>query len=178
MTTGVVFFVEGPDDERFIEQIIRPVLSINNVNTHHYSKQPDLSVDQAIGGFQGMYRELYLLRDFDKGKQGCTSIHDRKRFVNKKFTNIRPDQMIVVKDAVEGWYLAGINSQTASDFGVTCYSSTDNVGKDEFMSELNDSRFTSKKNFQMEIIKNYSIETAKNKNTSFCYFLNRIDNLL
>lgn len=34
MSQGVVFFIEGPDDERFIEQVIKPILTTENVNTH------------------------------------------------------------------------------------------------------------------------------------------------
>ena len=178
MSEGVVFFFFFFDDERFIEQIVKPRLNIDNVNTHRYSSQPDPSVNQVIGGFQGMYRELYLLRDFDKGKQNCNSSQDRKEFVKKKFPNIRDDQIIIVKDAIEGWYLAGLDSEQASNLDVDYHSDTENIGKEEFQSELASSKFTSKKNFQMEVIDKFSISVARDKNSSFNRFLERIDNIL
>lgn len=178
MKQGVVFFVEGPDDERFIQQVVQPKLATDNVNTHRYSKQPDLSVDQAIAGFQGMYRSLYLLGDYDEGKQGCQSIPERKEFVKNKFENIRLDQIILAVDEIEAWYLAGIDSQSASDLGISPLSHTNNVNKDDFINKLNESKFNSKKNFQMEIIKSFSVPTAKEKNSSFQYCLDRLDSIL
>ena len=178
MSQGVVFFIEGPDDGRFIEQVIEPKLTTDNVNTHTYSRQPDQSVDQAIAGFQGMYRDLYLLRDYDEGNQKCQCIVDRKDFVKDKFENIRKDQVIIVVDEIEAWYLAGISSESASDLGINSYPNTNDVNKDDFLSELEESKYTSKKNFQMEIIKRFSIDTAKKKNNSFQYCLHRLDPII
>lgn len=178
MNEGIVFFVEGPDDERFIQQVIKPNLSIDNINTHRYSKQPDLSVDQAIAGFQGMYKGLYLLRDYDEGNQGCHSITERKEFVKKKFKNVRRDQIIIAVDEIEAWYLAGIDSESASNLGISSYSNTENVNKNDFIDTLNESKYESKKNFQMEILKRFSISTAKQKNSSFQYCIDRLDTIL
>lgn len=178
MSQGVVFFVEGPDDERFVERVIQPKLTTDNVNTHRYSKQPDQSVDQAIAGFQGMYRGLYLLRDYDEGNQECQCIAERKEFVKKKFKNIRKDQIIIAIDEIEAWYLAGIDTESASDLGINSYSDTNNVNKSDFIEELEKSKYNSKKNLQMEIIKRFSIDIAKQKNNSFQYCLDRLSPMI
>jgi hypothetical protein len=178
MSQGVVFFIEGPDDERFIEQVIKPILTTENVNTHTYSKQPDQSVNQAIAGFQGMYRELYLLRDYDEGNQKCQCISERKNFVKNKFKNIRKDQIIIAIDEIEAWYLAGIDAESASDLGIDLFTHTNNVNKCDFVSKLEKSEYTYKKNFQMEIIKKFSIDTAREKNDSFQYCLDRLSPII
>jgi hypothetical protein len=171
MSDEYVLFVEGPSDERFIENIIAPKLD-GDITLIKYSQEPDPQVSTLVEGFQGMYRELCLLRDFDKGKQDITSIGGRKSFVQSKFPAAEDSHIIIVADAIEGWYLAGLKDNKASQLGISIPSNTDHISKKEFRNRLNQSPYDYEINLQKEIIERYSIQTAKEKNNSFDYFAN------
>jgi hypothetical protein len=166
--------VEGPDDERFIENIVKPAINHRRFNTMQYSEEPDGTVNAAISAFQGMHRDMYLLRDYDHGKQNCTSISGRKEFVQNKFNAVDKNQIIIVDDTIEAWYLAGLTDSNASELGIQVPSQTGQIGKSEFNNKLSQSRFSSKVNFQMNIIERYSIQEAKNSSSSFNYFTGKI----
>lgn len=170
MSEGYVFLVKGGADKRFIENIIVPEVDHRKTNVIEYSEDPDTHVNDLIYAFHGMYRDLYLLRDFDFGKQGCSTISDRKDFVEGKFGELNRDEIIIVKDEIEGWYLAGIRKKDEKRFGISVPNNTENIGKRAFKEKLGNSNFSSSINFQQEIIKSYSIKLAKRKNSSFDYF--------
>lgn len=173
MSDEYVFLVEGTSDERFVDSIISPKLR-GDLTSIKYSQEPDPQVDTLINAFQGMYRQLYLLRDFDKGKQNCTNIGERQEFVQKKFNEINNRQIIIVADAVEGWYLAGLENAEAAELGIDVPSNTEHIGKNEFKKKLNNSEYSSEINLQREIIERYSIQTAKQKNSTFKYLFESI----
>lgn len=175
MNKGYVFFVEGDSDMRFVEDVIEPELERPDINTITYSEEPDSHINNLVETFQQMYRDTYLLRDFDKGKEDCKNIHDRKQYVQKKFEDIKLNRIIVVKDEIEGWYLAGIDSEARSTLGIKVPDNTENIGEDEFKQKLHESDFESEVNFQLEIIDRFDIDTAKEKNDSFDYFTRLLD---
>jgi hypothetical protein len=95
--------------------------------------------------------------------------------VKGKFSSIEKRKIIVVKDEIEGWYLAGLDSNRATELGISVPPNTEHTGKDEFTSKLNNSKFNSSINFYQEMIERFSINVAKNKNTSFKYFAETLD---
>jgi len=82
--------------------------------------------------------------------------------------------MIVVVKEIEGWYLAGLDNKVCKQFKIDSFANTDNVTKEKF-NALIPKKFTSRVDFISEILKNFSIEIAKQKNNSFQYFAKKYD---
>lgn len=164
MINGYVFLVEGVHDERFIEGVIEPELN-KSVTTQDYSREPDPEVDNLVKTFDNMYQDLNLLRDYDFRDK--SRIKDRMDFLWKKFPSLRYNNVVIVDRQIEGWYLAGLNQASANSIGITVPNNTEHIGKDEFNQKLKESDYSSRVNFQQEILNRYSIPNAKSKNESF-----------
>ena len=83
-------------------------------------------------------------------------------------------KIIVVVKEIESWYLAGLDNKVCKQLKIKNFPNTEKVTKEEFNS-LIPKKFTSRIDFMLEILKNFSIEIAKKKNTSFRYFVEKYD---
>jgi hypothetical protein len=174
VTDSHVFLVEGEADKRFLENIIVPKLE-NGGTVLAYSQEPDSAVETLIQAFDSMYREQYLLRDFDKGQNGCTEISDRIAWTQNKFSNISDEDVVIVADAIEGWYLAGLSDEYGDEMGIEIPETTMHVDKTAFNQKLQDSVYSSQINFQKEIIERFSVEEGKRRNSTFEYMIDFLD---
>ena len=82
------------------------------------------------------------------------------------------DKIIVVIKEIESWYLAGLDNEVCRQLKINNFADTDNVTKEKF-NALIPKKFTSRIDFMLEILKNFSIEIAKQKNNSFRYFVEK-----
>jgi hypothetical protein len=79
--------------------------------------------------------------------------------------------MVVIKE-IESWYIAGLRDIESKKFGIQTFSTTDSLTKENF-SNLIPKRYDSRLDFMIEILKNFSAETAKQKNKSFRYCIEK-----
>ncbi len=160
----VYVFVEGNDDHRFFQKLIVPIL------LEHYA-------DVEIIKYAQMKKEkvnLFLLSiqtlDFDyiftADKDEDYSVGEKKGILRHKFSNLDKKKISIVIMEIESWYLAGLNHQKSLDFDINQYENTENVTKEEFNS-LYHRKFRSRIDFMHELMKAFSVETAKAKNRSF-----------
>lgn len=96
----------------------------------------------------------------------------KKDEILSKLRNIDKEKIIVVIKEIESWYLAGIDDIKAKKLKIRNLNSTNDITKEKFNS-LIPKRFNSRIDFMLEILKDFSIETAKQKNKSFKYFINK-----
>jgi len=88
--------------------------------------------------------------------------------------NIDPENILVVIKEIESWYLAGLDDHACITLDLKPCTLTDGITKEQFNS-LIPKKFDSRVNFMIEILKIFSIETAKTKNRSFRYFIEKYD---
>jgi len=146
--------VEGNDDERFFNEIFIP----------KFKEKYDTVKIIAMGADY-----IYLT---DINDSPC--ITAKKEETQSKYKNIDNDKIIVVIKEIESWYFAGLDNTVCRQLKIKNFANTDNVTKEKF-NTLFPKKFTSRIDFMSEILKNFSIEIAKQKNKSFRYFVENYD---
>lgn len=99
----------------------------------------------------------------------CLAILKKNIIQSKIDPSIDREKIVVVKAEIESWYLAGISQSDAKKLNIIFHANTENINKEKFESMMHH-RFVSNTDFMMEILKCYSIDTAKKQNPSFKYF--------
>lgn len=163
-------WVEGEDDKRFFEQIINPMLKnkYDFVETKSYAMMKKEKIDNFLKSIKAMNADYIFITDFNNSP--C--ITARKQVIRNRFKNINDECIIIVMREIEGWYLAGLRDNECKKFKIPMHESTDRITKEEFDS-LIPKKFDSRIDFMLEILKNFSIEIAKQKNGSFRYFIDK-----
>ncbi len=101
------------------------------------------------------------------------SVSQRKEKEQVKYSNcFDSTKMIVIKEEIESWYLAGISAKNLGLFKIKPFTDTEAVTKEDF-ERLIPKNFTSKIDFMIEILKGYSIVEARQKNHSLAYFMKK-----
>lgn len=164
-------WVEGEDDQRFFEQIIAPKLlrKYDSVEIRRHATLKEEKLDNFLKSIKAMGAEYIYVVDINNSP--CVTA--KKEEIRKKLKNIDEEKIIVVIKEIESWYLAGLDNKEVKNFGIRrTFYNTDNVTKEKFNS-LIPPRFSSRIDFMLEILKKFSIETAKQKNESFKYFIEK-----
>lgn len=74
---------------------------------------------------------------------------------------------------IESWYLAGLDEAALKELGISYPDKdTDTLNKEQF-DRLIPVKYVSRIDFMQEILKNFQLETARQKNKSFYYFINK-----
>ena len=163
-------FVEGPDDERFFKACFKG-LGDNLKVISYANKKPDY-VTKYINSLlsiksKGNDVDYLLFSDAD-GK----TIDEKKEYVSSKYAIYDKNQIHIVQYEIESWYAAGMTEvlKRKLSFKDRHWVSTDCITKEDFCHCI-DSKST-KLFCMIEILKNYSVATAKTKNKSFSDFSN------
>ena len=93
--------------------------------------------------------------------------------IEARFSNIDTEKIYIVIKEIESWYFAGVTDKKSREFGIKPMKHTNDLFKEEF-NQLYHKIFKSRIDFMLEILKEYSISTAKQKNKSFKYFSENI----
>lgn len=163
-------WVEGPDDVRFFETIMEPKLlkKYNSVETRSYATLKKEKIDNFIKSIKAMDAEYIFVIDIDNSP--CVTA--KKQETQNKYKNIDEERIVVVIKEIEGWYLAGLDDKGAKKLKIKLLSDTGNLTKEQFNSSI-PTKFDSRIDFMLEILKNFSIEMAKQKNMSFRYCIEK-----
>lgn len=165
-------FVEGDDDKRFFEKIVTPMFEgkYDSVKIWKYAQEKKGRVINFLKSIKGMNADYIYVSDINHAP--CVTA--KKQDIQSKFKEIDKDRIIVVIKEIEGWYLAGLDDRSSKRLGIFFQGITDNVTKKQF-DHLIPKKFDSRIDFMQEILKCFHIETGKQKNTSFRYFLEKHD---
>lgn len=170
-------FIEGVDDERFVGAVIAPKLAerYDAVQIVQHSGLKPSKLDGFLRSIEGMNSESlraeYL---YFADINGVTSITAKKARIKEQWPRIDEDKIVVVRREIESWYLAGLDQASCVQLGVRHLVSTDEVTKEQFNRWM-PSRFRSRIDFMAEILKAFSVPTAREKNASFHYLADLID---
>lgn len=104
----------------------------------------------------------------DRNETPC--ITSKKELRTNKYSYLDSDRIIIVKEEIESWFLAGIDSELDQFKNFRIPSNTDLITKEDFDKILKEHSIDNKNNFLIEIGKNFNIELAAQRNTSFKYF--------
>jgi hypothetical protein len=168
----IYFFIEGSDDERFINTIIIPIL--NEKYTCLLYKYANMTIQKRKGFLDSVnamdFADYFFLGDINNSP--CVT--EKKEFL-KNICQLRIDEnkIIIVIKEIESWYLAGLDENKCRELGIKYLRSTDDITKEHF-NDIQPEKFDSRIDFMSEVLKRFSIETAKSKNISFKYFMEKL----
>lgn len=163
-------WVEGPDDVRFFDEIIKPIFEkkYNLVKVTPYAGLKRKKVDDFLKSIKAMGADYFYVKDINDAP--CVTA--KKQEIQDEL-NTDKDRIIVVIKEIESWYLAGLDGENSRKFGITNFRTTDSVTKEQF-NKLISGKFD-RIDFMLEILKRFSVIIARQKNRSFKYFLEKHD---
>ena len=162
-------WVEGGDDIRFFNRIIKPVLEekYDWVEVRSYATLKREKVDSFLRSIKAMRADYIYVADIDD----VPCIRAKKQGMQDKLKDIDEENIAEVIKEVESWYLAGLDDADRN-LRIRTLSNTDNITKEQFNSMI-PKTFYSRIDFMLEILKYFSIQMAKRKNKSFRYFMKK-----
>ena len=169
---SLLILIEGDTDKILFDKVIKPLLKrkYHPVSIRKYSELGKEGTNSIIKTFIKNGDDYIFITDIDKAK--CIS--GKKQEMMREFSNIHDGhKIIVVKKEIESWYIAGLENNECKEFGFDPPSNTDKLGKGVFKEMRAKSGFKNDKAFMQEILRNFDIETAKQGNTSFKYFVDK-----
>lgn len=159
--------IEGGDDERFFKNVVEPVL-INKYDTiklWSYARKSKKKIKQLLNSVNAIGAKYIFVAD----NNNSPCITHRRVAIKRSIPQLNDSRISIVVEEIESWYLAGLDDKEAKKLISKSFSSTDNITKEMFNSYV-PTKYESRIDFMVEVLKRYSIETAKGKNKSFNYF--------
>lgn len=169
MTAGHLFiFVEGSDDVRFFETLVKHRLEhvFESVRLITFACTKSVKVDRFIRGINAMHHSYIIVTDIDLEN----SVHAKKTVIMSRFSEADYENIMVIIQEIESWYLAGIDDHGAKALGIHAPARTDHVTKELFLRMI-PRYYPSKIAFMVEVLKHFSLSTAVEKNKSFRFFV-------
>ena len=163
--------VDGNDDERFFERI-KPLLEkkYDSVQIWKYAQEPLKRIKNFLKSIKAMNSDYFFFRDINNSP--CVTAKKEKLKKEYKKT-IDVDNIIILIKEIESWYLSGLDAKKSKELRIRTFRNTDNITKEKF-NGLIPKKFDSRIDFMAEILKRFSVETAKRKNRSFDYFMAKL----
>lgn len=160
--------VEGADDVRFFDRIVKPLFEprYDSVELIAFASLRKGMVSRFLKSLERLGHDYILVTDIDAEP----SVRAKKQVIRRRFPDLNTQKVIIVIQEIEGWYLAGVDNELQRTFGLTPYHSTDRLTKEAFNARIPD-LFTSRIEFMVALLVNYSIESAMAQNRSFAYFV-------
>jgi hypothetical protein len=165
--------VEGRDDREFFNAVIRPILQeqYDPVQTWEYAGATIERRINYIRSIQAVNADYLFVTDINTSP--C--ITGRKgHLISSHKGMIDGDRTIIVMRETESWYLAGVDDGLCQELGIPILRHTDGVTKEQFAG-LVPNRFNSVVDFMTEVLKRFRIETARGKNRSFRYLMDKLE---
>ena len=164
-------FVEGDDDQRFANSILRPLLEpvCDYLEIYRYAQKRPSDVRRYIRSLDRIPDANYLfIADFDQGP--CVTL--KKSRLIDRYGSLEPEWILIVRREIESWYLAGLDADSCSELGIQFLRDTNDATKEGF-DDLIPLRFEDRVDFMLEVLSKYDIETARGRNESFDYAMGK-----
>ena len=101
-------------------------------------------------------------------------VTERKEKIKRRFgADIIDEKIVLTIREIESWYLAGLTNSKCEKLKLRNIPNTDNMTKENFNS-LIPKKFSSRIDFMVEILKCFSIPTAKKKEQVIFVFLQKV----
>lgn len=164
---GLFIWVEGPDDQRFFEVVIKPILDIafRFVAVRPYAEKKTTEINKFLKAAPHLHADYVFVADNDHSP--CVT--RRKQELVRTYPSLDPARIIVVVKEIECWYLAGLDDPACKALKIKPLKDTNDLTKEAF-DRLMHARYDSRVAWMAEMLENYSIPHARTKNQSFAYF--------
>ena len=162
--------IEGNDDERFFESVVKPFLQerYSAIKFWQYAEENEKRKVSFIKSITSMKADYICIGDIDD----VPCVTSKKEKITDDFgKKITANRIAIVIKEIESWYLAGLDEKASKKLGIRKkIKTTDNVIKEHFNQLI--PKKMPRSVFMQKILENYDVEIAEEKNRSFEYFLN------
>lgn len=170
----LIFFVEGYRDELLIKYVAEHVFEVNvKIIIKKYANEKIDKIDKYLKFLNKNSYRYFLLADFDSNSHPC--ITNRKSSLSKKFKNLDPKYVIIVKEEIESWYLAGTVNVLKKKKNIK-YKGIEKISKEVFYKNFKPNNMTEIE-FLTSLLQKFSIEEAKKQSVTFNYLIDRINKI-
>ena len=172
----LIAMVEGNRDEDFIDWIVRPIMievkEYSDVITYKFPRMPKHINERYVETVLNMNDDILCFTDVT----GFRRKKDKKRQVQQDLIGkIGDDKVIALIRTIESWYLAGLTQSCCRRLRIDYYHRTDDIDKAKFHEIIAKSKFKPRGVCALEMLRNYDITLAKQKNRSFnCFHENHL----
>jgi len=167
-------FVEGKYDRGFVSAVLLPILEkeYDFIDTWEYAQEPPKKVADFLRAVKSMNADCLFLADIDDSPR----VTAKKSVLMERYQKaLESSDAVVAVREIESWYLAGVDDGACQALGITSLSRTDHVTKEQFYRMMPQCFNDSIVDFMEEILKGFSIGTAKSKNRSFGYLMDKVE---
>ncbi len=165
--------VEGTDDERFFERILKPKLQrkFNNVIIWKYASKTKKAVNDFINSINSMKADYIFLADINSNP--C--IQSLKETKKSKYEQLDKTKITAVIKEIESWYIAGIQNELRKKLKIPerKIQDTSKITKEDFLRFSENLKDMTPHEVKLEILTSFDFEIAKNRNPSLNYFINK-----
>lgn len=128
-------WVEGDDDEQFVNNILKPIFAdrYDFVSPVQYAQETADYVSRFLRSINQMGADYIFFSDIN----ASNCITQKKAELTRRFQNLDNKKTIIVVIEIESWLLAGLDKNTSDNLKIKCYPSTNDVTKEEFDKVIN-----------------------------------------
>ncbi len=172
---SLYIWVEGKYDKLFFETIAKPGLEKKygrgRVHIRQYRQRKNQEIVNLIEEREAKDDICIGVADIDSAS--CISKRKQEK-QREEFKSLDKNRITIVVKEIESWYLAGLDDKACRELEIAKFDTTDSITKNRFDHLWRRNRkFDSVIDFMQEILKAFDIETAKQKNKSFRYFVKK-----
>ena len=170
MTHVIYALLEGEDDERFLNRIVRAELEkkYSRVKVYKYAQTTRNDLEKFVSSLKKSGTAYIFFSDMDR--VACYT-KKKEQIASKIAKNVDVARIAVVKAEIESWYLAGLDHRNAESLEIWYSGNTESMTKEDF-ARMHE-KYSSKIDFMTDILKKFSIDIAKTRNKSFRYFCDK-----
>jgi hypothetical protein len=164
----IFVWVEGPDDQRFVETILLPAMrgQYDFVEIVPYAGMTKEKAIKWLESIRAMENTNYIFLA-DKDRSPCVS--QKKADLTQKIKSLQADRISVVVEEIEAWYLAGLTAHGRASLEIAYIGNTDHIDKEAFDLHRAEA-FDSRVDWMIEMLRFYSLEEGTARNASLRYF--------
>ena len=170
MSRIIYVLLEGEDDERFLNKIIKTELEKRHsrVKVYKYAQVTRKELEKFVSWLKKSSTAYIFFSDMDR--VACYT-KKKEQITSKTSKNVDAARIAVVKAEIESWYLAGLDRSNAMSLNIQHSDNTENITKEDFATMHK--KYTSKIDFMTVILEKFSFDIAKTQNRSFRYFCDK-----
>lgn len=167
----LIFFVEGDDDQRFLERIIGPIVSENFllVRYFRYASSVPKDVCNTLKTLESAGWHYLFLADRDQN----TCITKKREAVCEKMQAVSPERIVIVDGEIESWYVSGVDSGKAKTIGIKMPRAVETFSKEHLQRSTN-RKFPTATDLKLFLLDNYSLTEARTRSNSLAYLCRKL----
>ncbi len=168
--TKLFIWVEGPDDERFFNTIVKPIFEehYSYIEVRKYAERKNEYIISLLKSHSDMNDDYIFVGDINN--EPC--VIAKKGKLSARYRISSDKNILVVIMEIESWYYGGLEKSSLKQLKLRGFKTTNTLTKEQF-NDLKPDRFDSRIDFMNEILKFFSIDNARMKNKSFDYFADK-----